>query len=137
PFVISTTYAIANLFFFYSHRGHRALHSFPTRRSSDLVHVVRWLVAQREARETANPNPDAGSDAAAGLEHLHARGRRQRRNQRPRSEEHTSELQSRSDLVCRLLLEKKKKKNKTTKITRKKKKKSQMITYYLSFNEYT
>src|SRR5438034_8830473 len=33
-----------------------------------------------------------------------------------RSEEHTSELQSHSDLVCRLLLEKKKKKkNKTTK----------------------
>src|SRR5437868_9644375 len=29
--------------------------------------------------------------------------------QRPRSEEHTSELQSRFDLVCRLLLEKKKK----------------------------
>src|SRR5690349_22911901 len=28
-----------------------------------------------------------------------------------RSEEHTSELQSRRDLVCRLLLEKKKKKN--------------------------
>src|SRR2546428_4861534 len=28
-----------------------------------------------------------------------------------RSEEHTSELQSRSDLVCRLLLEKKKKSN--------------------------
>src|SRR5690349_22213129 len=31
-----------------------------------------------------------------------------------RSEEHTSELQSRRDLVCRLLLEKKKKKNITT-----------------------
>src|SRR2546421_3568040 len=30
---------------------------------------------------------------------------------RRRSEEHTSELQSRSDLVCRLLLEKKKKQN--------------------------
>src|SRR2546421_9496441 len=29
-------------------------------------------------------------------------------NSRTRSEEHTSELQSRSDLVCRLLLEKKK-----------------------------
>src|SRR5438034_7496181 len=29
----------------------------------------------------------------------------------PRSEEHTSELQSHSDLVCRLLLEKKKKKD--------------------------
>src|SRR5690349_22585539 len=32
-----------------------------------------------------------------------------------RSEEHTSELQSRRDLVCRLLLEKKKKKNMTRK----------------------
>src|SRR5690349_22607176 len=31
-----------------------------------------------------------------------------------RSEEHTSELQSRRDLVCRLLLEKKKQKNKKT-----------------------
>src|SRR5258708_21124524 len=31
-------------------------------------------------------------------------------NQRPRSEEHTSELQSPDHLVCRLLLEKKKKK---------------------------
>src|SRR5206468_11498595 len=33
-----------------------------------------------------------------------------------RSEEHTSELQSRSDLVCRLLLEKKKKKKKKKKL---------------------
>src|SRR5690349_23534729 len=33
---------------------------------------------------------------------------------RMRSEEHTSELQSRRDLVCRLLLEKKKKKNDET-----------------------
>src|SRR3989440_8884216 len=32
------------------------------------------------------------------------------RRRNSRSEEHTSELQSRSDLVCRLLLEKKKKK---------------------------
>src|SRR5207249_10468722 len=34
------------------------------------------------------------------------------RSSRRRSEEHTSELQSRFDLVCRLLLEKKKKKKK-------------------------
>src|SRR5438034_5968516 len=39
-----------------------------------------------------------------------------------RSEEHTSELQSHSDLVCRLLLEKKKKKKKTNKQTKKTKK---------------
>src|SRR3712207_7297246 len=36
---------------------------------------------------------------------------------RTRSEEHTSELQSRQYLVCRLLLEKKKKKNHPTTIT--------------------
>src|SRR2546421_1714678 len=36
-------------------------------------------------------------------------GSEQRRGAVLRSEEHTSELQSRSDLVCRLLLEKKKK----------------------------
>src|SRR2546427_4261647 len=35
---------------------------------------------------------------------------------RGRSEEHTSELQSQSNLVCRLLLEKKKKKNRNTHI---------------------
>src|SRR5438034_5586326 len=35
-----------------------------------------------------------------------------RRSARGRSEEHTSELQSHSDLVCRLLLEKKKDKGK-------------------------
>src|SRR3712207_8386590 len=39
------------------------------------------------------PDPDGGRRRAAG---------------RPRSEEHTSELQSRQYLVCRLLLEKKK-----------------------------
>src|SRR5947209_18562267 len=38
-------------------------------------------------------------------------------NQRRRSEEHTSELQSRQYLVCRLLLEKKKKKKKKNKNT--------------------
>src|SRR6266478_7657208 len=52
-----------------------------------------------------------------------ARGRpcgRSPRRRRPRSEEHTSELQSQSNLVCRLLLEKKKK---TTSPHRKKNKK--------------
>src|SRR5215218_5606613 len=41
--------------------------------------------------------------------HLPHRRKRRRRAARDRSEEHTSELQSHSDLVCRLLLEKKKK----------------------------
>src|SRR3712207_8777768 len=37
-----------------------------------------------------------------------ARPHKMQRSKRPRSEEHTSELQSRQYLVCRLLLEKKK-----------------------------
>src|SRR5437868_12413547 len=55
-----------------------------------------------------------------------------------RSEEHTSELQSRFDLVCRLLLEKKKKK--TTKKSKQIKKKKQIkqtkiqITIQHSYN---
>src|SRR5690349_22062666 len=40
------------------------------------------------------------------------RRRKSRASQMARSEEHTSELQSRRDLVCRLLLEKKKTKKK-------------------------
>src|SRR5215475_16124938 len=40
--------------------------------------------------------------------------------QHGRSEEHTSELQSRENLVCRLLLEKKKKKKKNNKEKKKK-----------------
>src|SRR5215211_9286561 len=42
-----------------------------------------------------------------------SREARSRSTRTPRSEEHTSELQSHSDLVCRLLLEKKKKRNTT------------------------
>src|SRR6266496_5341204 len=42
----------------------------------------------------------------------------------PRSEEHTSELQSRRDLVCRLLLEKKKKRMSPQRSTKKKKTKT-------------
>src|SRR6266576_6674947 len=43
------------------------------------------------------------------LSSLPSTGERRPRPDDPRSEEHTSELQSRRDLVCRLLLDKKKK----------------------------
>src|SRR5690349_21918333 len=52
-------------------------------------------------RELVGDRYDAG-----GQQHLPARGRATAGDRR-RSEEHTSELQSRRDLVCRLLLEKK------------------------------
>src|SRR2546426_2202993 len=45
----------------------------------------------------------------------HVTERRERRVARQRSEEHTSELQSPCNLVCRLLLEKKKKSHMTRK----------------------
>src|SRR5690349_23992499 len=53
---------------------------------------------------------DVGGDAAILLEKLRVHDAAGRAVDNVRSEEHTSELQSRRDLVCRLLLEKKKKK---------------------------
>src|SRR5688572_31403999 len=50
----------------------------------------------------------------------------------PRSEEHTSELQSQSNLVCRLLLEKKKKKKKKK---NKKKKKEKIKKQLMSIKQ--
>src|SRR5205085_11609676 len=94
-------------FFFYCSGPHRDLHSFPTRRSSDLA---RRTPRARRARRRSAPrrdSPPAAADATAADRRLTRPGRASRR-----SEEHTSELQSQSNLVCRLLLEKKKKKKK-------------------------
>src|SRR5438874_7933658 len=78
------------------------------------------LFRSRGGRADPGEEPDApGQGAAAQPEEPRpvvpqAVVRPDRRVPRPqgRSEEHTSELQSRRDLVCRLLLEKKKKQNK-------------------------
>src|SRR2546428_6997685 len=60
-------------------------------------------------RTTAGPNPKPTLFTNHSPNTRPASKRRQRGLRvRSRSEEHTSELQSRSDLVCRLLLEKKK-----------------------------
>src|SRR3989449_10122631 len=66
----------------------------------------------REPRERRDP-PGVQHVHAALAEHVAPRRRRRLHaepEERQRSEEHTSELQSRLHLVCRLLLEKKKKK---------------------------
>src|SRR5688572_32258356 len=52
------------------------------------------------------------SEAEAGAEEEEVEPRETLAGRAVRSEEHTSELQSQSNLVCRLLLEKKKKKTK-------------------------
>src|SRR5260221_12817443 len=84
------------------------------------VIVFFFLMIRRPPRSTLFPYTtlfrsvvgDAGwKDAVIRTESGWARRRAGRRRGalRRRSEEHTSELQSHSDLVCRLLLEKKKK----------------------------
>src|SRR5262249_61151307 len=89
--------------FFFQCSGHpRDLPSFPTRRSSDLQR------APARGLEGRGPAP-RGAHPPRRSEHVHPPQRRPPRPRgRPRSEEHTSELQSLTNLVCRLLLEKKK-----------------------------
>src|SRR5262249_61985700 len=82
-------------FFFYSHAPPRAPPSSPTRRSSDL--------GCREFAVTDLVPARCG-------DHAFGEGQPVWRRPEPRSEEHTSELQSLTNLVCRLLLEKKKRK---------------------------
>src|SRR5205085_11169121 len=95
------------------------LHSFPTRRSSDLrCHASYRARDAMRRRGRALCRLDGSSSrkpayrtipqnvALVERDQFHSGlvGTRPRR----RSEEHTSELQSQSNLVCRLLLEKKK-----------------------------
>src|SRR5690606_39526771 len=106
-------------FYFYASYHNRELHSFPTRRSSDLRRIIHEIFRlpepDRQAlfrrghfefpSESVAPfrrQPGLGGTGCAAGE-----GRRGRFSL-VRSEEHTSELQSRENLVCRLLLEKKK-----------------------------
>src|SRR5438034_5374359 len=82
--------------------------------STLFPYTTLFRSAERRMHEVAPANrvqhPRRGDEVA--VEDLQERQKRAEENQR--SEEHTSELQSHSDLVCRLLLEKKKKKISTT-----------------------
>src|SRR5699024_12609229 len=84
-------------FSFCSPCHHRDLPSFPTRRSSDLFGTVAQGVGAPGDHGMGGGPVDPVHEQA-GVNWTSSR-----------SEEHTSELQSRFDLVCRLLLEKKKK----------------------------
>src|SRR5206468_11519944 len=91
------------------------LSSFPTRRSSDLSsfetklqHVVSPVGPPAPTLVT-KPDPTSGRSGKMGVMSPPENRARFIKDRfiTMRSEEHTSELQSRSDLVCRLLLEKK------------------------------
>src|SRR5438093_5019020 len=104
-FPISTHVLFIFFFFFYLSRHHRDLHSFPTRRSSDLS--ISTTIAERKTSTfRLMTAPSIGPLPSNSLSP----------HRIVRSEEHTSELQSLTNLVCRLLLEKKKKKKIKNKI---------------------
>src|SRR5690242_21622892 len=84
--------------FFLRNGDHRCLHSFPTRRSSDLS------VLSTSCRRRLTVPSGMSRVVAISLMGISSR----KRSATMRSEEHTSELQSHVNLVCRLLLEKKK-----------------------------
>src|SRR5690606_39482121 len=107
------SYRYCCLCFIDSFPVHRELRSSPTRRSSDLpvgrdsvrcrgptaptrASCVPWR--RWRGRRNASVRPTSTSVARSSSPNPIPR----------RSEEHTSELQSRENLVCRLLLEKKK-----------------------------
>src|SRR5699024_11908359 len=94
---LSMRFPLCSPFFLSSSPPPCSLHSFPTRRSSDLPRYG----LRRPDRPGVVPHPPL-------LLQLLCVPVRHRLLRRHRSEEHTSELQSRFDLVCRLLLEKKK-----------------------------
>src|SRR5206468_11733101 len=77
----------------------------------DALPICHRLFRRNPPSTTTVSNSALSSPVQRGLL-MTAKWSRSRSSCRPdRSEEHTSELQSRSDLVCRLLLEKKKKNN--------------------------
>src|SRR5690242_21085109 len=95
-------------FLFYCNAVHRHLHSFPTRRSSDLPD--RRSVGRCGADEPLVLRRDGAPESHVRVDLRHHEDDRfdVGAGELERSEEHTSELQSHVNLVCRLLLEKKK-----------------------------
>src|SRR5690606_41599494 len=99
--------------FFNSSGAPLDLHSFPTRRSSDL-YLHSCSNASPPTSPPPNPSPQTQQTTPPNSSPP-ASPTPPRPSSPARSEEHTSELQSRENLVCRLLLEKKKKKKTKTK----------------------
>src|SRR5690606_41420452 len=91
-----------------SHSDHRYLPSFPTRRSSDLISIVDYLCLYQAVWSPPFLSLAVFGGFVVGNGHPAWSDARQGFFAQARSEEHTSELQSRENLVCRLLLEKKK-----------------------------
>src|SRR5699024_11432478 len=107
------------IFLINSNLPYRYLHSFPTRRSSDLdysgynkvTNVTRCLCHAHSRRKYVENIKGKGKNVHEDMPEIKIvemyKEVFKADKKHFRSEEHTSELQSRFDLVCRLLLEKK------------------------------
>src|SRR5699024_12539766 len=98
-----------SLVYLYNSLNHQHIHSFPTRRSSDLLQRHNINAEKKDQGKTGFSIFVEPTDFASAVDWLKIYNLPGKPDIQIRSEEHTSELQSRFDLVCRLLLEKKKK----------------------------
>src|SRR5205823_14370128 len=99
----SLTHRLLTVSYFAYFPDLRHLPSLPTRRSSDLARA-RYTSSRIAAELVPSARADSSVNGTAGTSMCKS----MRSSSGPRSEEHTSELQSLAYLVCRLLLEKKK-----------------------------
>src|SRR5688500_19341994 len=90
-------------FSFHCSHAHPPLPSFPTRRSSDLAPSSGWSTIELPRCGVSCSTLEWTSELSIFMVYQSCS-----ESQYARSEEHTSELQSPCNLVCRLLLEKKK-----------------------------
>src|SRR6266705_5777252 len=92
----------------------------PTNHTSYLSLIFFFLMIRRPPRSTLFPYTTLFRSSYSILRGAGIIGRSNGRHRLRRSEEHTSELQSPYDIVCRLLLEKKTKKIKKSRPKKKK-----------------
>src|SRR5690606_41910247 len=100
---LSLCHSFSICFFFFPYSSPPEIHSLSLH---DALPISRPSPATSSASATSGPSTRSGPTCSW----LSCRARPPTRHTRAagRSEEHTSELQSRENLVCRLLLEKKK-----------------------------
>src|SRR5688572_32517986 len=103
PYTLSFSY----LFFF----TYTATTEIYTLSLHDALPILTVIQGHTDLLKMSAALPAAITDSIREISLANGIGNRRRQRSAHRSEEHTSELQSQSNLVCRLLLEKKKTKN--------------------------
>src|SRR3712207_7773850 len=99
--------------FFFNDTATTEIYTLSLHDAPPILHLAPGRQARGgSASHQSRRRTDVGTRGAGGRGNGGSRGRRPPadRARLPRSEEHTSEFQSRQYLVCRLLLEKKKRK---------------------------